>query len=421
MSIVKIKQKIIAEEEARLLRLVRAKGGLSRVQLAREMRVSPATSSKYVERLVKNGFLCNGSKKPSGGGRPSTQLNLNPGGGVFVGASISGNYIRVVCMDFAEKILSQCEEATGRNRTVETVLERVAELTREMVSASGRRLLGAGVAHPGTVSVGYGETGAWKHVRDLPRAPVSETLSRMIGASVVTENTTHASAVGELCFGLGRDVSNFICLSALTSVGAAIVTGGFIRGGDARKGGDVGGWVCPPDLLAGSAASDACRSERRTGLPLERLASVWGIVDRVRTAAENAGDRTLVERLLEEKFPAVVHLYLAGGNPLVDREVETAAAAVGWAAGYLADLVNPQKVLFGGPLAALGRAFQTRAQEILTRHVRSRQTEAPPFVLSERPFYGAAVGAAAAALHAWTPGREQAKKSDCAPTGRRTG
>jgi predicted NBD/HSP70 family sugar kinase len=420
MSPVKIKQKIIAEEEARLLRLVRAKGGLSRVQLAREMRVSPATASTYVDRLVKNGLLLNGSKTPSGGGRPATPLRLNPSGGVFVGASISGNYIRAVCLDFAEEILSQYEEATGRNRTVETVLERIADLTREMVSASGRRLLGAGVAHPGTVSVGYGETGTWRHVRDLPTAPVSETLSRMIGVSVVTETTTHAAAVGELCFGLGRDVRDFVCLSAYTSVGAAIVTGGLIRGGDARKGGDLGGWICPPELLASSAASEVCPSERKTGLPLERLASVWGIVDRVRTAAENVGDRALIERLLVEKFPAVVHLYLAGGNPLVNREVETAAATVGWAAGYLADLVNPQKVIFGGPLAALGPAFRTRAQEGLARHARARQTEPTPFVLSERPFFGAAIGAAAAALQVWTPSHAQQKNAGKATTRQRT-
>ena len=312
-------------------------------------------------------------------------------------------------MDFAEEILGQYEEATGHNRTVKTVLERVADLAREMVSASGRKLLGAGVAHPGTVSVGYGETGMWKHVRDLPQTPVSEILSRTLGVPVVTENTTHAAAFGELCFGLGRDVSNFVCLSALTSVGAAIATGGLIRGGDVRKGGDVGGWVCPPDLLENSTASDACRSERRTGLPLERLASVWGIVDRVRTAAEKVDDRALVERILVEKFPAVVHLYLAGGNPLVDREVETAAAAVGWAAGYLADLVNPQKVIFGGPLAALGPTFQMHAQAVLARHAQARQTESPPFVLSEQPFFGAAIGAAAAALHVWTPSHAQVK------------
>ena len=53
----KIKQKAVANLEAELLRRVRTLGGVSRVDLSRQLHLAPSTAGAYVDRLVAEGFL----------------------------------------------------------------------------------------------------------------------------------------------------------------------------------------------------------------------------------------------------------------------------------------------------------------------------------------------------------------------------
>ena len=51
------KPQAVAGLESRLLRIVRGKGAISRVELARELDLVPSTAGIYVERLLKDRFL----------------------------------------------------------------------------------------------------------------------------------------------------------------------------------------------------------------------------------------------------------------------------------------------------------------------------------------------------------------------------
>ena len=65
---IKSKHQHVASLEAEMLRRVRARGGLSRVQLARELKLAPSTAGIYVDRLVRDGFLLRNRGPP--GARP---------------------------------------------------------------------------------------------------------------------------------------------------------------------------------------------------------------------------------------------------------------------------------------------------------------------------------------------------------------
>ena len=54
---IKSKHELVADLEGEMLRLVRAGGGLSRVELARALKLAPSTAGIYVDRLVRQGFL----------------------------------------------------------------------------------------------------------------------------------------------------------------------------------------------------------------------------------------------------------------------------------------------------------------------------------------------------------------------------
>ncbi len=398
---VKIKQGIIAEEEARLLRLVRARNGVSRVQAAGELCLSPATIGKYVDRLVFDGFLLNGAKTPTGRGRPAIPLQLNPAGGVILGISVAG-YIRLVCMDFAENVLNQRQEPVERGASVDAVLEHMGRMLGEMADATDAPLLTVGVAHPGMVADGRGGTGEREYAQKLPEAPIADVLTRMLDVPVVVETDTRAAAYGEMCFGLGRDLSSFVCVSAISSIGAAVITDGRLHGGHARRGGDVGCWTCPAELFPSAVFPG---NQAAQGVAVEDVASVWSLVNRVKAAAEAAGDTDLIRSLVDPVFPAIVRIFTEGDHAVVNREVSVAATALGWVTGHLVELLDPERVVLCGPLTKLGPKFLAQTAEVMAEHIRPRHLDPPPLFLSETTMYGVAIGAAASALHAWAPAR----------------
>jgi N-acetylglucosamine repressor len=87
--VVKAKHQVVARLEAELLRRLRSRGGMSRVELARELHLVPSTAGIYVDRLVREGFLVETAKVARTPGRPATLVTPNPAGGQFVGGFLS--------------------------------------------------------------------------------------------------------------------------------------------------------------------------------------------------------------------------------------------------------------------------------------------------------------------------------------------
>src|SRR5581483_6379342 len=103
ISRLKIKRKAIANLEAELLRRVRAKEGLSRVDLARQLSLAPSTVGVYVDRLILEGFLTERQKLDRDFGRPPPLLALNPEGGRFIGVDFDAHNIMATVVDFSQQ------------------------------------------------------------------------------------------------------------------------------------------------------------------------------------------------------------------------------------------------------------------------------------------------------------------------------
>src|SRR5512136_2352693 len=99
----KIKRELIASQEAELLLRIRAEEGLSRVELARSLHLSPSTIGIYVEHLVEEGFLFEGRAAERCFGRPPTILALNPRAGRFIGVDFEARNIMAIAVDFSQR------------------------------------------------------------------------------------------------------------------------------------------------------------------------------------------------------------------------------------------------------------------------------------------------------------------------------
>src|SRR5262245_30882377 len=112
----------VAALESDIIRLVRAREPISRVELARELKLVASTMGIYVDRLIERGYLTESKAAPRGLGRPPVLIELNPQGGRFIGVDFDARQILAVSVDFAHQPLVQVRRTIPALANAERVL-----------------------------------------------------------------------------------------------------------------------------------------------------------------------------------------------------------------------------------------------------------------------------------------------------------
>src|SRR5262252_8629236 len=238
----KIKHEAIANQQADLLRRVRAQDGLSRVELARSLNLAPSTVGIYVSHLVEQGYLFEGKTTERDFGRPPTILALNPQGGRFIGVDFESRNIMAVAVDFSQRPLKRLHDTIPAGETVENILRKIEHAIETLLANDGRSVLGIGVGVPGVIDPNSGIARSYKHIQGWENVPLVKRLKERFGLPVFLENNIRTMALAELWFGQGKGSANFICVGVRSGVGAGIIVDGQIYHGADNRAGEIGDW-----------------------------------------------------------------------------------------------------------------------------------------------------------------------------------
>jgi glucokinase len=380
-SVIRTKHKIVARVEAELLRQLRLRDGLSRVELARQLKLAPSTAGIYVDRLLRDRFIVESHKADREQGRPPTLLVPNPDGGRFVGVDFEARNIRVTVVDFSQRVIKQVRRAIREDDSVERILVRIEETIRSAIEEDERPLLGIGVGVPGVIDPVEGVARSYDFIPGWKDIPLARRLSGEFGVPVYLEHNIRSRAMAELWFGQGLGLRNFVCLGVRTGIGAGLVADGRLLRGEHGSAGEIGKWHVP-----GPPRGAAARGFRT----LEDVASLPAIL-----AAAEAAMKTRID------FPALKEAVTAGERKVLS-VLERTADFYGGAIHQLQLLFDPYRVVLAGPLAELGSTFL----ELLREAARRRSPRGQPEIVnSALGQFNGAVGAAALALHQWQPAR----------------
>src|SRR5580693_5494706 len=137
-----------------VLTALRARGAMSRADLARYAAVAPSTISGLVQELLEAGLVvASPHKSPPGSspgadtaqpGRPGLSVTLNPRLGAVAGVEFCFDELRVLLCDLAHNVIGTAKCELPRAHGSDTALA-AAGLSRDA-------LIGAGVSVPGPVS-----------------------------------------------------------------------------------------------------------------------------------------------------------------------------------------------------------------------------------------------------------------------------
>ncbi|HEY1785852.1 MAG TPA: ROK family protein [Pirellulales bacterium] len=370
------KQQVVSDLESMMVRLVRARGGISRVELARKLRLVPSTAGIYVDRLLGEGYLSETAAPARGLGRPPVALHLNPRAGRFVGVDFDARQIWATAVDFAQQPLEEARRTIPARATVERVLEIIAEAIMQVAGSRQRDLLGIGLGVPGPVDPARGVSLRYSFLEDWHDVPIGPLLAERLLVPVSIENNLRSIALAELWNGQGRGLRNFICLGVRSGIGSGMIVDGQLLHGANNLAGEIGRWVCPQRTFG------RVRSARQT---IEDVASLSALLKALRLPAVT----DLVEAI-EGRERAAVAL------------VRRAARVHAWVIHQLWTLLDPERVIVAGPLVEQDVYLDALRRATADFGLPDLIAGLSPSTLG--PFAGAR-GAAALAFQHWKPCR----------------
>lgn len=335
-----------------VLRLIHNEAPLSRSQIAQITGLNKSTVSNLVDFLLHQRVIHETGINSVGAGRPARLLEINPLAGGIIGAEFGVDFVAVALTDFTGRVLWRKDEATHPTDGQEQTLAQTVDLIKKAISFSKKQslsIIGLGVATPGTVSLEDGmlifaPNLQWRNV------PLRSFFNEQTGLDVFVENDANAAAVAEHLFGAARKSNDFIFVFAGIGIGGGLFLDGDLHRGNIGYAGEIG-----HSPIMAEPFEAPCHCGNRGCW--ETYANQYSILRRVQ-ARLDARRKSILPKLMKEKkvrlsLALVKEAADAGDQEAIDALVET-GKAMGLGIATLINMLNPEKIIFGGPLSIMG-------------------------------------------------------------------
>lgn len=304
-----------------------------------------------------------------------------------IGIDIGGTKIAGALVTEGGEILRLERRSTPAGDPV-AIVDIVVDLVRTL--SDDHEVTSVGVAAAGFIDntqsvVYYAPNINWRS------EPFRQHLSELLpGIDITIDNDANAAGWAEYRFGAGRGASDMTLLTIGTGVGGAVVTDGTLLRGGFGAAGEIGHLRVVPDGLPCGCGARGCIEQYGSGRALLRMAGEIadaGLIGHNLAAAResNGGvlDGSIVAALIEDRDPGA----LAALRQL--------GAWLGQACASIGAVLDPQRFVFGGGVAAAGDLLLDPIREAYLAHLPARGFHPEPeFVTAELVNDAGVVGAA---------------------------
>ena len=329
---------------------LREHGALSRAELVQRTQLSRPTVSSIVAELQQAGLIDEiaGSGPVNGSGRAATRIRLNRNAGAALGIDFGKRHLRVALADLGHQVLAERREELRFDHEASAAIERAAQLIDALLDEAGvdrRRIVGTAMGLPGPVTGPHGELGSSTILPGWVGVRAAEAMSERLGLDVVADNDANLGALAEWVHGAGRGCNTVVYVKISNGIGAGLIIDGQPFRGANGTAGELGHTVV-------DGHGRICRCGNRGCL--ETVAGAQALLDDLRPSR---GELT-AEQLLDRA---------AAGDGACRRVIADAGSAVGSTLATLCNLIDPQRIVIGGELAAAGELLLEPARAALAR------------------------------------------------------
>jgi N-acetylglucosamine repressor len=343
-----------------VLNTIRKSGPISRIEIAKSLRLSPTTVASAVQELIKDELVHEIGSGASSGGRKPVLLEFLPDRKFLFSVSVSNTMIAIAKMTLkAVPIRKQQYKIPENEYLPQFIMDSLTNFMGEKDDLS--KCLGISIITPGIVDK---DRGMLRYLRKykLNDIPLKEMMEERFNLRTFIENDVNAMVLAEKDFGGSSDVNNMIFINIGDGVGSGILVNSSIFRGAHGGAGEFGHMSIDRGGIRCGCGNTGC---------LGNYISWPALYSRIHSAIAFGRPTSIIE--------------LAGGDPAnIEPSILIKAANYGDAfaidlmdevASYLSSglinlvhMFNPERIILGGEVMLDNPLLLKKTQEYVTGH-----------------------------------------------------
>jgi predicted NBD/HSP70 family sugar kinase len=359
------------QNQQRIIDALLGSGPLTQAELARQTGLSTATVSNIITKMAAIGEV--ETEPTTSSGRRALLVRLSSSGAVAVGIDFGRRHLRIVIASPGFTVIAEQYIELAIGHRAEEGIDRASRLLARMLEQSEVKpsaVLGVGVGIPGPIDKRTGTVAQGAILPEWVGIHLPD-LEKRLHFPVVFDNDANLGALAEVTWGPHNTVDNLVFVKIGSGIGAGLILNGRLFTGTLGITGEIG-----HETIADNGAACHCGN---------------------RGCLETVASTSVMMELLSTRSPVstadIVRNALAG-DPATLRVLDAAGVAIGRALASIANLINPEVIVIGGPLAGLGAILLAPIRRGLLRHAVPIIGEATTLVMSSLGDRAEALGAA---------------------------
>lgn len=370
--------------EQLIVETLREQGTLSQADLARATGLSTATISNIVKTLTTEGLAA--THPTTSSGRRALAVSLLESPEIAAGIDFGRSHVRVVLASRDYKVKAEDSAPLPLGHLAADSIATAARMLNSLLVSAGierSRVVGAGVGIPGPIDHRTGTVIRGAILPEWVGVDVATHLGDALGMPVFVDNDANLGALAQITWGEHTQAKDLVFLKVGSGIGAGLILNGAPYYGHTGITGEIGHATIFDQGLVCRCGNRGC---------LETVASTSIMLELL--------GRGEPEPLTVPRIIANAH----AGDAATLRVIDDAGIAIGRAAANVANMINPEIIVVGGPLASLGDILLSPIRRGLMRHAVPTIGESTVVAMSSLGDRAEALGAVSLVLtHDRTP------------------
>ncbi|MBW4094454.1 MAG: ROK family transcriptional regulator [Acidobacteria bacterium] len=323
-------------------------GPSTQAELSRLTGLSTATVSNIVKSMERDGLVSTAPTTSSG--RRALSVTLNGDGAIAVGLDFGRSHVRVVLANMGYHVVAERAVRLPLGHLAEEGIAAASTLLDQLLTEfciPRSALLGAGAGIPGPIDNRTGTVVQGAILPEWVGINIHEQLEKALKIPVFVDNDANLGALAQVTWGPHGTISNLMFLKIGSGIGAGLILNGAPYYGAVGVTGEIGHATIAEHGLICRCGNRGC---------LETVASTAIMIELLSRGQSSLITTADIIAKAKDRDAATL------------RVLDDAGVAIGKALANVANLINPEVVVIGGPLAELGDVLLESIRRGLVRH-----------------------------------------------------
>ena len=279
-----------------------------------------------------------------------------------IGIDVGGTNVKIALVNEKGRIIYSNSIPTRAEMGYEYTIGNMKEAIKILLTETKLTpvdIEGMGFGFPGQIDCQKGIVRLAPNIPGWVDVPIANIMEEEFSIPTRVDNDVRCADLGELNFGAGVGCENLICITVGTGIGSGLIINGKLVRGASNAAGEIG--HIKLDIQGGRLCGCGDRG------CLEAFASGPSIVALAEDYIKGGKSTKYRELANPEITPYIVSEAAKQGDPVAKRIFTIVGEYIGVGLASVVNLLNPEKIIIGGGVAAAGDILMNPIKETLVK------------------------------------------------------